>query len=51
MSNTDKAENSSLKKQNDKLTSDLSHVVKDKESRIEEVEILNAEIIDLKDQV
>lgn len=51
MSNSDKSENASLKKQNERLTADLAHIVKDKESRIEEIEILNSEIIDLKDQV
>lgn len=51
LSNNEKSENASLKKQNEKLSLELSHLVKDKETRVEEIEILNAEIIDLKDQV
>lgn len=51
MSNSDKSENANLKKQNDKNSQELSHIKKDRETRIEEIEILNAEILDLKDQV
>lgn len=51
ISNNDKSENSSLKKQNEKLSSEVNHLARDKEMRVEEIEILNAEIIDLKDQV
>lgn len=51
LANTDKAESSSLKRQNEKLNVEMSHLKKDRESRIEEIEILNAEVLDLKDQV
>lgn len=51
MSNSDKSEITSLKKQSDKSAQELSHLKKDRESRIEEIEILNSEILDLKDQV
>lgn len=51
MSNSDKTENNNLKKQNERYSQELSHLKKDKETRVEEIEILNLEIIDLKDQV
>ena len=51
MSNSDKAANASLKKQNEKYSQELVHLKKDKDTRVEEIEILNAEILDLKDQV
>ncbi|XP_067931812.1 dynactin subunit 1-like [Watersipora subatra] len=51
MSNNDKAENANLRKQNDRVAHELSHLKKDKETHAEEIEILNAEILDLKDQV
>lgn len=51
LSNSDKAESAALKKQNEKMTSEVTHLKKDRETRIEEIEILNAELLDLKDQV
>jgi len=51
LSNQEKADNAVLKKQNDKLSQEVNHLKRDKETRIEEIDILNAEIIDLKDQV
>lgn len=51
LSNSDKTENTGLKKQADKANAELSHLRKDRESRIEEIDILNGEILELKDQV